>query len=461
MKNIPLLIGAFLFSIFFYQQDIGLNLSLFSLLTIIILAIYNKDLFKKKSTIIFSIVFIITAITIFFFRSILTIVAYVVAFLTLIGNVSKQGSSVYVNWLNGLYTSIAAFFHRNFNTTEKDEKVTPKQKTDYLHLIKIIGIPLITVIIFIALYKNGNPMFSELISKIDFGFINIQWLLFSVLGYYLLSNISKPVIVDPATTYDLNNGNSLSRERDFIVEKIKKENQLGFILIALLNVLIVIFLITDITYLISTNDLRASAISNQVHNGINTLIASILIAIIIILYFFRGDLNFYKGNKNLKTVTYVWIVLNLLLIINIVIKDCQYIYYFGFTYKRIGVLIYLLLTIIGLLTTLIKVKQIKNFWYLFRVNTLTAFTILIISSTINWDNYITHYNLNYAQSMDFNYLLDLSDNNTFLLKNYADKNNLTAERKSLIEKKYKAYLIELESKKWQEIQYDNFKLNKD
>ncbi len=461
MKNISLLIGAFLFSILFYKQDIGLNLSLFSLLTIIILIIHNKNLFKKKSTIIFSIVFVITAISIFFYRSNLTIITYVVTFLTLIGNVSEQGSSIYVNWLNGFYTLIAAFFHRNLNTIEKDEKAIPKKKTDYLHLIKIIGIPLITVIIFIGLYKNGNPMFSELISKIDFSFINIQWLLVSILGYYLLSNISKPVRVDPATTYDLNTGNSLNIKGNIAEEKLKKENQLGFILISLLNILIIFFIITDITYLISTNDLRASAFSNQVHNGINTLIASIIIAIIIILYFFRGNLNFYKDNKNLKTVTYAWIILNLMLIINIAIKDCQYIYYFGFTYKRIGVLIYLLLTMIGLFTTSIKVKQIKNFWYLFRVNTLTAFTILIVSSTINWDNYITYYNLNYAQSMDFNYLLKLSDNNTFLLKNYADRNDLTEEKKSLIEKKHKAYLIELKSEKWQEMKYDYFKIKKD
>ncbi|WP_303316231.1 DUF4173 domain-containing protein [Flavivirga abyssicola] len=460
MKNIPLLIGSVLFSTFFYQYDLGLNLSLFCLLAIIILIIYNKDAFKQKSTIVFSIVFAIVAISVFFYKSNLSIIAYVVAFLTLIGNVSEQNSSIYINWLNGFYSSIAAFFHRNFNSIEKDEKDTPKEKTDYLHLFKIIGIPLIMVIIFISLYKNGNPMFSELISKIDFSFVNIQWLLVSVLGYYLFSNISKPVQVDPATNYDLNTGNSLNQKGDIILEQQKKEHQLGLILITLLNILIAFFLITDISYLISTNDLRASVFSNQVHNGINALIGSIVIAIITILYFFRGNLNFYKDNKNLKCVTYIWIILNLILIVNIVIKDCQYIYYFGFTYKRIGVLIYLLLTIIGLFTTSIKIKQIKNFWYLFRVNTLTAFTILIVSSIINWDNYITHYNINYAQSMDFNYLLDLS-NNTFLLKNYAEQNNLTEEKKALIEKKYHAYLIELKSKNWQEIQYDNLRLNID
>jgi phosphatidylserine synthase len=204
--------------------------------------------------------------------------------------------------------------------------------------------------------------------------------------------------------------------------------------------------------------LRASSFSNQVHSGIYALIASIVIAIVIILYFFRGNLNFYKENKNLKLVAYIWIVLNTLLVVNIIIKDAQYIYYFGLTYKRIGVLMYLLLTIIGLVTTSIKVKNIKNFWYLFRINTLAAFTILVVSCTINWDSYITIYNLNYSKSMDFKYLIELSDNNTFILKNHFDKHDLDDYKTSAVNKKYKNYLKMLNKNSWQEIQFDNLKI---
>lgn len=456
MKNITLIIGALFFSTLFYKQDIGLNLSLFSLLTIIVLIINNKTAFKQKKTIAYCLLYIITAVTIFFYKSNLSIIANCIAFFTLIGNVSEYKSSIYLNWLNGLYTFVAGYFHRNFNAI--DSKENEGGNIDYIHWTKIIGIPIVVIIIFTFLYKNGNPVFNNFISKINFNFINLQWLLLAVLGYYLLYNISTPIQINPATKNDLNTDNILQNNGTPQTEVIKKENQFALILITLLNMLIVFFLITDIAYLISTNDLRASAFSNQVHNGINALIASILIAIIIILYFFRGNLNFYKDNKNLKLVTYTWILLNIILVINIVVKDCQYIYYFGLTYKRIGVLVYLLLTIVGLLSTSIKIKLIRNFWYLLRLNTLTAFCILIISCTINWDSYITHYNLNYPKAMDFNYLIDLSNNNTFLLKNYADQNNLNGERKLLIEKKYKNYLDELKNKNWQELQYDNFKI---
>ena len=460
MKNIPLVIGALLFSTLFHKQGIELNLSIFSVLSLIILILYNKPAFKQKSTMAYSMLYLITATAVFVYNNSLSIIANSVAFFTLVGHVSRQNTSIYMHWINGLYSIIAGFFHRNFNSDEKTVSTESKKEIDYLHLSKIIGIPLAVVIIFISLYKNGNPMFNDLINRIDFSFINIQWVLVAFCGYYLLSNISKPVIVDPATTIDTQTGNNLVKHSDIVVDDLKKEHQFGCILISALNALIILFLITDITYLISSTDLRASSFSNQVHSGINALIASIIIAIVIILYFFRGNLNFYKANKHLKFVAYTWIILNAILVINIVLKDLQYIYYFGLTYKRIGVIIYLLLTVIGLITTFIKVKSIKNFWYLFRINTLTAFSILVVSCTINWDSYITIYNLNYAKSMDFKYLITLSDNNTFILKHYIDHTDLDPSKTAAVNKKYRSYLKSLHNNSWQEVQFDNLKLKK-
>ncbi|SFZ92711.1 protein of unknown function [Flaviramulus basaltis] len=458
MKKIFLFIGAILFSILFHKQGVGLNLSIFSFITLILLVIFNKSAFKQKSTLAYSVLYLITAITVFIYNNSLSIIANFVAFFTLVGQVSEQNSSIYINWINGLYTIVAGYFHRNFNINETKQKVISNKDIDYLHLIKIIGIPLALIIVFICLYKNGNPMFNELVNKIDFSFINFQWLLVAICGYYLLNNICKPVIIEPTTTLDINTGNYLSKKGEINIGDLKKEHQFGFILISALNLLIILFLITDITYLLTSNDLRASTFSNQVHSSIYTLIASIVIAIIIILYFFRGNLNFYSKNRSLKTLAYLWITLNSILIVNILIKDFQYIYYFGFTYKRIGVLIYLLLTVIGLITTFIKVKNVMNFWYLFRINSLTTFTILVTCATVNWDGCITIYNLNYAKSMDFKYLIRLSNNNVFTLINYLDDHNLDNYKNSVIRRKYKRYLKELNAKSWQEIQFDNFKI---
>lgn len=458
MKKLLLFIGAFLFSTLFYDKRIGLNLFLFSIVTISVLYVNNKDDFKNKRTLLYACLYLITGLAVFFHDSLVSVIANFVTFFTLIGLLSEHKSSIYINWLNGLYTTIAGLFHRNFTFNEITQEVEQKKSVDYIHLIKIIFIPSIILIIFIGLYQNGNPLFSKIIASIDLSFINVQWLLFAGLGYYLLSNIHKPIEVEPATEIDLKTGNSLSKTNAFSIPKLKQENQLGVILISLLNALILLFLITDITFLISNDDVRASVFSSQVHSGINALIASIVIAIIILLYVFRGDINFYKDNKTLKQLAFTWIILNIVLVLSITAKNGQYIYYYGLTYKRIGVLVYLTLAVTGLITTLVKINKIKNIWYLLRLNTKAAFIVLIIASTINWDYHITNYNFNYAKSMDFNYLIELSNNNTFLLKEQAETKVLGRDSIKRIEDKYNKYVYELRTNSWQELQYDNLKL---
>ncbi|WP_461587921.1 DUF4153 domain-containing protein [Winogradskyella sp.] len=461
MKKATLLIGAILFSTLFYGKTLGLNLLLFSITTVVILFLSNRHNFKNRSTIIYACLYIATGLSVFFHDSLLSIIANLVTFFTLIGSISEHKSSIYINWLNGIYSSVAGLFHRNYSEDANTQKETPKKDIDYMHITKIIVIPGAIVFIFILLYQNGNPLFEELIDKIDFGFINLQWVLFTVLGYYLYSNIYKPVEVEPATEVDLKTENNLRKSEKFSDPILKKENQLGITLIALLNVLIVIFLITDVTFILTNLDIRASVFSAQVHSGINALIASIIIAIIILLYVFRGDLNFYKDNQIIKRLAFSWILLNAFLILSIAVKNGQYIYYFGLTYKRIGVIIYLILTLTGLATTLIKIDKIRNIWYLFRLNTKAAFIVLVMASMVNWDYHITNYNFNYAQSMDFQYLIELSNNNTFFLKEQIDTNVTHPDSIRQIEYKYNEYVKQLSMHSWQELQYDNLNLNKE
>ena len=458
MKKLLLFIGALLFSTLFYGKSIGLNLFLFSIVTLVVLFVNNKDGFKNKRTLIYVSLYLVTGLAVFFHDSLVAVIANFVSFFTLIGILSEHKSSIYVHWLNGLYTTIAGLFHRNFSINETTQKVEQKKEVDYIHLAKIIVIPVIIVIIFVGLYQNGNPLFSEIIEKIDLGFINFQWLLFAGLGYYLLSNIHKPIEVEPATEIDLKTGNILAKTSEFSIPTLKKENQLGVILISLLNALIVLFLITDITFIATNTEISGSIFSSQVHSGINALIGSIVIAIVILLYVFRGDINFYKENTTLKRLAFAWIVLNIILVLSIATKNGQYIYYFGLTYKRIGVLVYLTLAVTGLITTLLKIDQIKNIWYLIRLNTKAAFVVLIMASTVNWDYHITNYNFNYAQSMDIKYLIELSNNNALLLKEQAELRDFDKKTTWKIITKHRRYVGELKKNSWQELQYDNLKL---
>lgn len=457
MKILKTTICALLFSTLFYQQSIGLNLLLFTLLTIVLLAINNPKKIKNRNIIFRLIAYTITGISVFLYKSDLTIIANIIAFFTVVGSFSEHKSSIYIQWINGIYTTIVSAFILYYETLNNEVENTKRKKINYVYWLKIIGIPAVIIIIFINLYRNGNPKFNELIVNIDFSFINLHWMLFMTLGYYLFYNISNPIQIEPATSLDLNTGNYLDKKTIAYTspKKIENEKQMGIILLVSLNILIVLFLITDALYLFEIHKMNAPQLSQQVHTGVNALIVSNLLAIAIILYFFRGSLNFIEGIKNLKKITYLWISLNIIVIIITAIKNIEYIISFGFTYKRIGVLFFLLLTAVGLLTTLTKVSRIKNLWYLFRKNAQVAFSIFIISSTLNWDKIITYYNINNAEQLDIQYLIDLSYNNAFLLKDYIEKNEID---NSKIDEKHRKYIKDLKNNSWQEMVYDNFKI---
>ncbi|QXP59927.1 DUF4173 domain-containing protein [Olleya sp. HaHaR_3_96] len=456
MKHLILIIASLCFSFLFYQQSIGLNLSLFSIISIGILWWHNKPQFKNQTTIIYASIYLITAILVFIHATALAIFTNIFSFFTLIGCVSSNKNSIYVQWINGFYSVIAGYFHRKFDNKDTPEQTILKKDIDILHWAKLVGIPLVFIIIFILLYKNGNPIFEDVITKINFNFINLQWSLMTVLGYFLLNNISQPATIEPATTLDLNTANLLIERKNTSEEKNKKDNQLGTTLLAFLNVLIVFYSITDLMYLLTNTVDSANHLSMQVHNGINALIASIVIAILTILFFFRSDLNFYKKNKTIKNLAYLWIGLNIILILLISIKNYQYVSAFGFTYKRLGVFAYLLLTFFGLITTFIKVFKIKNLWYLFRVNTQIAFAICILSATINWDYSITEFNINNAKVLDITYLIHLKGNNSTLLKTYAQQYKLSEPINTQINQKWTTHNQNLSLMNWQEYSLENF-----
>jgi hypothetical protein len=77
------------------------------------------------------------------------------------------------------------------------------------------------------------------------------------------------------------------------------------------------------------------------------------------------------------------------------LRNYHYIDFHGLAYKRIGVIVFLALVLVGLVTLFFKIRDKKSFYHLLRVNAwavLAAFTGL---TTVNWDGLITRYNLSH------------------------------------------------------------------
>ncbi len=94
----------------------------------------------------------------------------------------------------------------------------------------------------------------------------------------------------------------------------------------------------------------------------------------------------------------------------------------GLAYKRIGVLVFLTMVLVGLFTVLIKIHQKKTAYYLLRVNGWFAIILLVAASCVHWDETIASYNLARKKTIpvDVKFLLTLSDKTLPLLEQNPD-----------------------------------------
>jgi hypothetical protein len=186
-------------------------------------------------------------------------------------------------------------------------------------------------------------------------------------------------------------------------------------------------------------ELTGANYSNALHDGTNALILSIVMAMAVIVYFFRGNLNFYSKNKTIRLLAYLWIFQNIFLVCSVLLRDYHYVSALGLTYKRIGVLVFLLLCTIGLITVYIKVAQQKTFFYLCKINGFIWYILLLVFGFVNWDVFIVGYNINNRDSitLDLDHLTEMSDKtlpllnkNKFELRKYLHSSNYAYKRGS-------------------------------
>jgi uncharacterized membrane protein len=163
------------------------------------------------------------------------------------------------------------------------------------------------------------------------------------------------------------------------------------------------------------------SLSAATHERVNAVIFSIIMAVGVMLFFFKNGFNFDKKASNLKLLSKIWIALNGVLIISTIIKNVEYVTAFGLTYKRLGVFAFLLLAIVGLLITFWKIYKQKTNAYLFNQMIWYFYGTLLLCSFINWGNLITNYNISVNKGVEPIFLsgLNFNDENRrdyFLLK---------------------------------------------
>lgn len=289
-------------------------------------------------------------------------------------------------------------------------------------------IPAAIIGFFVLLYSASNPIFEQFLAN-TFGEL-FQWCWSFIdefnpqlIGTWVFGLGVSVYSLVHYTNINLMLKNEYEKDELFRVRKPEHKNfrKLGlknewyaaiFLLVAL-NLLIFVLNLIDIYWVWFNFEWEGEYLKQFVHAGTYVLIFSILVSLVIVLYFFRGKLNFFSRNKSLKLLCYIWLGQNAILAISVVIRNLHYIHYFALASKRIAVMFFIALVLFGIYTVFAKIMYRKSLFYLIRMNAMFALVVLVLSALPNWSSIIIHYNFShYEQSfVHLDYLASFSEDN--------------------------------------------------
>lgn len=428
MKNILWILSATLVHFIFFDNNLGLNVTAFSCMAGALTLHQNQ--FKIKNwwaylgLLLFSLA---AAYNSSFWIMTLTIGAALALFGLETENTRRTIFGLWVG-LSKMITGIKG----PFKTTGKRPKVKNRYGIRPGHLILPIGVSLV----FVIFYSAGVPAFGNLIDGVWKAVTDVLEKLFHGISMGSIAFFVFALFSTAGLVYKTQYPKAKQLEDlwpDHVKKKkhhpsplahfalalgvipklspisLKHEMKISTLMLGMLNFILMVVLLSGY-YQVLWPETQSTPRYLLVHEGTTILILSLIAGTTLLVYFFRGNINFLKNNALLKKLSFVWLGQNLGLALLDVIYNYRYIAQSGLTYKRIGVYFFLILVVIGLVIVLIKIiHQLSTF----RVFTLAVYSFAIvlgITLTINWDEKIVHHNINSYETSaaDLAYVTNLS-----------------------------------------------------
>lgn len=428
--SLKLLIVAigFAHNLLFWNEHWGINLLLFSFILIGALIYLYPTSFRKKETLLILTGTCISLLMVIIFNTTISKIAYFCSFWILVGHIHRPHWNYFqhkVMFFFGHFLTFPAMIRQLFSTPEP----TDKSSLQLWYRFRIVIIPIGLLLIFHLLFYHANERYATLVNSLGeaittllnhlFEFISFGRIMFTLLGIcmamviLLKTRSGKHMEEKEGSLQDhLLRTKKPKRGRVFDpMNALRKEYQMALILLVMINLLLLVVNIIDINWVwLNFKVTEGMVLKHFVHEGTYLLILSILLSIAIILYYFRQNLNFFPHNKMLIVLAQVWMAQNVLLTISVFLRNYHYIEYHGMAYKRMGVIIFLLLTLFGLFTMIRKIAKKHTVAMLLRQNTWAAYIMLVGMSMINWELMMARFNINHwnKSGIDVNFYFTLS-----------------------------------------------------
>jgi hypothetical protein len=418
-NNVILATSIAAYSYLFYAHTAGVNFLLFNCVLIVSLIVKNKTLLRQTPWLCAALGAIITACAIAYYSTTLAVVANVIALCVLSALSFNSTTSLLFSFAHMVNSLVLSLVNSVVTMYEYPDKLKNSENSGVFKKIILILLPFAVTVLFFFMYRASNALFNDLVNKINIDFISIGWILFTLSGVLLINAFYNHHQLKDIADFDIQTPNKLyhdatSTSLTLFGKPLHINDELfsGKVLFVLLNCLLLIVNMLDVQFMCLGQHLpKGVTYTDFVHQGTQTLILSIVLAIGIILFYFRGAINFNSKGNTIKYLAYLWIAQNIVMIASTALRTNMYVSTYGLTYKRIGVYVYLFLCVIGLLTTLIKLAQNKSNFYLFRSNGWMFYATLVLSTLVNWDAIITHFNTSKAKALELHYLVGLSYSN--------------------------------------------------
>ena len=417
-----ILLTTVLFITLFYGENLGLNLGILGIAYSLLLLFKTPERNRTQTFLIIFVTSILSSVAFAWYGDFSSFLAVFTSVLLLaFKSNNKNLKSIFTLpvFAINFFTFICRFF--NF------EDWLPKKNTSgsVQKIISIVVIPAFFIIIFFTIYTLGSDHFAHLFANIEFDFNFWEFFWLSLLGFFIAFNIWNFTVlrIFYKQNHFLKNdfiNEDKTKNSTFTFLEIDAERTSGIVSLLALNILLVIFIFTFNYEQFVEIPKTINELSAETHDRVNALILSILMAICVILFYFKGNFNFDEKAKSLKVLAKIWIFLNTVLVISAMAKNVEYNVVLGLTYKTLGVYAFLILSLIGLMITFLKIHQQKTNAFLFNHMIWYFYGTILVCSYINWGGIIT---LNNRQRQDFalNFHRGAINFSEKQLLNYADE----------------------------------------
>ncbi|MCB9246310.1 MAG: DUF4173 domain-containing protein [Flavobacteriales bacterium] len=407
-RSFASLLLALGFAVFFYGQDLGINVLLYGALVAIVLR-FTKEVSLSAAVIVPFL--LATAAVAFHGNAYANVVAFA-AFAVVSGHLREPRLDPVLSFALALPNFLFAPFRLLFQSGSKVELDSGGLRK----FVSYVLIPFLFLLFFTALYAGSNPIFENMLQRIDWDFIRIDLIWVFVLGL-IFSSVLFFYYIPPL----FNLLYSSKDEKPYANTENKIDPEEGLlqntwaVVMATLSALLLLVLAGDLYYRFILNELpEGLSLSSYLHRGIFSLIISILAAILLITFIFRRE-----STRSERITALLFMILNVFYLMLNADKNQTYILEYGLTMKRIGVYLYLTLTLVGIGTAIALILGKIDLGQIYRYNAFSVFYLLVLFACPDWSRIITKYNLSHipssSGSIDYSYLFTLPESNTDLL----------------------------------------------